>query len=328
MSRKFLVTGASGFVGGHVVDALLARGDHVVTLVRSAEKAKPFTERNVHTIIGSLSDEQSLKEAVQGVAGVFHIAAVFREAKLPDSAYFEINVQGTRRLLDAAVSAGVPRFIYCSTNGVHGDIKNPPADETAPYAPCDIYQESKVESEKVVFDYFSKQKIKGVILRPAMIYGPRDTRLFKIFKMIKKERFFYVGKGEALCHFIDVRDLAQAFLSAMDATALNNEAYLIANDTIIPLNKFCNMVAGYLGVSQPWIHIPLVPMQLLGDLCELICRPFGIEPPLYRRRVDFYIKNRSFVVAKAKRDLNFKPAQAFEDEVKSIITWYQENGWL
>ena len=326
--NRILVTGAGGFVGGHVVDALLAKGYSVRAMVRDRSRAGLLVERGVEVVEGEMRDAESLGRAVEGVHGVHHIAAVFREAKVPDSVYFEVNVEGTRKLFDAAINAGVKRIVYCSTNGVHGDIKNPPADETAPYAPCDVYQESKVESEKVAFSYFASGKIGGVILRPAMIYGPRDTRLFKIFRMVSKGRFFYVGKGEALCHFIDVRDLATAFLLAMEKEHLNGEAYLIAGSRIIPLNEFVNLVASILGVPKPWLHIPLVPMQLLGDLCELICKPLGIEPPLYRRRVDFYIKNRCFDTSKAARDLGFAPARPFEDEVRDIISWYQRAGWL
>lgn len=327
MEEIFLVTGGAGFVGSHLLERLLARSVKVRALVRDPSKLAPIKDK-IEIVKGDILDPNIVESAMNGISGVYHIAAVFREAKLSDETYFRVNVEGTRLLLDAAVRNGVKRFVYCSTNGVHGDVKNPPANEDAPYAPCDVYQESKVEAEKVVFSYFRESKIRGVIIRPAMIYGPRDTRLLKIFRMINRQKFFYVGKGNALCHFIDVRDLATAFVSAMECTHLNNEAYLIAGEKIIPLNEFCDLVADLLKVKRPWLHIPLVPMQLLGDLCELICRPFGIEPPLYRRRVDFYIKNRSFDISKARRDLNFKVARPFEDEVRSIIEWYQSNGYL
>lgn len=328
MKPVFLVTGATGFVGGHMIDTLLTKGISVRALVRSMERAAPLASRGVELVQGDLGDPESLQRAVQGITGVYHIGAVFREAKLSDEEYFAINVGGTRDLLEAASNAGVKRFIYCSTNGVHGDVKNPPADETYPYAPCDVYQESKVESEKVAFEYFRSGKIRGVILRPAMIYGPRDTRLGRIFKMISQGKFFYVGQGKALCHFIDVRDLVQAFILAMEKDELNAEAYLIAGGRIIPLNEFCDLVADTLGVKRPWLHIPLIPMQLLGDLCELICKPFGVEPPLHRRRVDFYIKNRSFRTDKASRELGFQAARSFPEEVKNIIESYKESGYL
>jgi dihydroflavonol-4-reductase len=324
----YLVTGATGFVGGHMVEYLLKKGLTVRALVRNLEKATFLKEKGVELIQGDIKDASTLTKAVAGVSGIFHIGAVFREAKLPDTEYFAVNVEGTRNLFQAAIQANVPRLIYCSTNGVHGDVKNPPADELAPYAPCDVYQESKVASEKVAFDFYDSQKISGVILRPAMIYGPRDTRLGKIFRMIQKEKFFYVGKGDALCHFIDVRDLVHAFWLAMQKNEVSNEAFLIAGQEIVPLDRFCNLVADALNVKRPWIHIPLIPMQLLGDLCELVCKPFGIEPPLYRRRVDFYIKNRSFVTTKAETLLGFRAKLSLQDEVKDIISEYKSEKFL
>lgn len=319
---KYLVTGATGFVGGYMAELLLKEGHSVKALVRDITKAKSLSDKGVILVQGNLKDKKALEKAVSGVDGIFHIGAVFREAKLPDSEYFAVNVEGTRTLFEEAIKANVPRIIYCSTNGVHGDIKNPPADESAPFSPCDIYQESKVESEKVVMEFFNSGEISGVILRPAMIYGPKDTRLGKIFKMIAKGKFFYVGKGDALCHFIDVRDLVNAFLLAMQKTSINAEAFLIAGQQIIPLNEFCNLVAKILKVKKPWIHLPLIPMQLLGDLCEAICKPFGIEPPLYRRRVDFYSKNRAFDTKKANEILGFYPARKLHDEVSNIIDCY------
>ena len=324
----YLVTGANGFVGTCLVSHLCAKGQRVRAMVRDARKAEALRAQGVDVAIGSLDDAASLARACEGVAGVYHIAALFNQAGLPESAFMEVNVEGTRRLLDAAIAAGVRRFVHCSTNGVHGDIKNPPANETAPYAPCDEYQRSKVEGEKLVFEYLRSGKIGGVIIRPAMIYGPGDTRLFKIFRLIERGRFFYVGSGDVWCHFIDVRDLAESFLLAMQHEERNAEAYLIAGKTPVMLKNVADLIADTLQVKRPWLHVPLKPMQWAGDLCEAVCAPFGINPPLYRRRVDFFIKNRCFDISKAQRELQFAPARDFGDELRDIIAWYVREGLL
>lgn len=323
-----LVTGANGFVGGHLTELLVKRGYRVRAMVRNPEKSRDSLPKEVETVVGTMQDRESIRRAVEGVYGVFHIAAVFREAGLPDEYYFEVNAEGTRRVFEASIEAGVKRIIHCSTTGVLGDVKNPPADETVPYAPCDIYQESKVEAEKIALEYFRREAVRGVVIRPAMIYGPRDTRLLKIFRMINRGKFFYVGRGDAFCHFIDVRDLAKAFLLAMEKENLNGEVYTIAGDEIIRLNEVVDKIADILHVKRPWLHLPLKPMQWLGDICEAICTPLKIQPPIYRRRVDFYIKNRSFDISKAKRDLGFKSSQPFELELKEIIQWYKERSLL
>lgn len=325
---KFLVTGANGFVGSNLVSHLLARGDEVRAMIRDESKGKAAREAGAEIVTGDLGDSESLLRACAGITGIYHIAALFNQAGLPESVFNEVNVEGTRRLLDAAVKSGVERFVHCSTNGVHGDIKNPPADENTPYAPCDEYQRSKVEGEKVVLEYFRTARISGVVIRPAMIYGPGDTRLFKIFKMIEKRRFFYVGSGEVWCHFIDVRDLAGAFALAMDKKEITGEAYLIAGERPIKLTDVVELIAEELKVPVPWLHIPLKPMQWAGSLCEAACAPFGIQPPLYKRRVDFFIKNRCFNTDKARQQLGFRAARTFQEEIRSIISWYREKGLL
>jgi len=324
----FLVTGANGFVGSNLVEYLCAQNVNVRAMVRDPQKAKRLKHLNVEVVAGDLMDKESLKRCCDGVSGIYHLAALFNQAGLPESHFFDVNVQGTKRLLDMAIEGGVRRFVHCSTNGVHGDIKNPPADEATPYSPCDEYQRSKVEGEKLVLEYFSSKKIEGIVIRPAMIYGPGDTRLFKIFRMIQKKRFFYVGEGEAWCHFIDVRDLVRAFHLAMQNQKIKNGVYLIAGEKPIRLNEVVNFIADELKVIRPWLHIPLKPMQVLGTLCELVCAPLGIQPPLYKRRVDFFIKNRSFNTTRAKQELGFIPQRKLEDELRDIIKWYQEHDLL
>ena len=329
MKDTYLITGAAGFVASHITEVLHSKGIKVRGLVRSIAKAKsqnvPLPEDLVE---GDITNKASLEKAMQEVVGVYHIAALFREAKSKPSEYFKVNAEGTKNVFEVAKSLNIPRVIHCSTTGVLGSIKNPPANEDSEYAPCDIYQESKVEAEKIALSFYNEGSVRGVIIRPGMIYGPRDTRLLKIFKMIAKARFFYVGPGNAWCHFIDVRDLANAFYLAMEHTELNGKIYTIAGDGQLRLNEFCDKIADILQVQKPWLHIPVVPMQLLGDLCEIICKPFGIEPPLYRRRVDFYIKHRSFDISRAKNDLGFMPERDFDSELRDIISWYQLQNML
>ena len=324
----YLVTGASGFVGGYLVRRLLDQGIRVRAMVRNENNAQDLKGLGAEVVKAELRDAESLARAVVGVRGVYHIAALFRQHGFADRVFREVNADGTRLLLDASIHAGVRRFIHCSTVGVLGDIAHLPADESTPYGPCDIYQQTKMEGEKLALEAFQSGRISGVVIRPAMIYGPGDQRTLKLFRMIARRRFFYVGRGLASVHWIDVRDLVRAFQLAMDHQERNGEIYIIAGQSPMPLRTMCEEVAGQLGVSPPWLTLPVRPIQWAGSLCEALCRPFGVEPPLYRRRVDFYTKHRSFDGSKAGRELGFKPSGTFREEVANIIISYQEKRML
>jgi nucleoside-diphosphate-sugar epimerase len=286
-------------------------------MVRDVSQANELRALGAEVVYGDIQKEETLAPVVHGITGVYHIAAIYRQAGLPEEVFYDINAAGTRRMLDAAVKAGVPRFIHCSTVGVLGNVENPPANESAPFNPGDMYQRSKLEGEKIALEYFRAEKIRGLVIRPAIIYGPGDTRTAKIFRMIARRQFFYVGKGEKHVHWIDVRDLVRAFQMAMARTDLNGEVFIIAGEKSVPLKKMIELIATRLNVPQPRLHLPVKPIQLLGTVCELLCTPFRINPPIYRRRVDFYTKNRHFDGSKAATLLGFTPAQPFEEELRT-----------
>jgi len=161
-----------------------------------------------------------------------------------------------------------------------------------------------------------------------MIYGPGDSRTLKLFKPISEGRFFYVGAGEASVHFIDVRDLAQSFLLAAENQNINGEIFIIAGETPLPLKNLAVTIAHLMGVREPWLHLPVKPMQALGSLCEAICKPFRINPPIFRRRVDFFTKSRSFDTSKASEMLRFKPSKSLIQELIEIIDSYVRLGMI
>lgn len=324
----YLVTGAAGFVGQHMLQYLHGQGIRVRAMVRKpaqAAQVKPWADE---VVIADLQDAGSLGPAVEGVAGVYHIGAVFRQEGLPDSAFHDINAEGVRRMLDASIAAGVPRFVHCSTNGVHSDIDNPPANETAPFKPGDVYQESKLAGEQIAMAYFLDGRMRGVALRPAMIYGPGDQRMLKLFRMIATGKFFYVGPGTAYTHWLDVRDLARAFHLAMQAEDVTAEAFLIGGRHYNTLRDSVREIASQLDVAEPGLHLPVAPVMALAHVTQAICKPLGVEPPLFPRRVAFFLKHRAYDISKARDVLGFEPKADFADEVRDIIADYRQSGDL
>lgn len=325
---QVLVTGATGFVGSRLCRELVEHGYQVRVLVRPKSKRDNLSGLNIEFVEGDITDKSTLPSALKNTEIVFHIAALYREAKFGDDVYWKVNHQGTIDLFEASQRSGVKTFIHCSTIGVHSNIKNPPANESEPYAPTDVYQESKVAAEKYILSQLKKGDLRGCVIRPAMIWGPRDKRFLKFFNGIFHRRLPLFGNGKVLCHWILVDDLVRAFRLAAETPRSNGQVYIIAGQRPVTLKYTMESIAKLYGVKLLPFHIPVWPIQLLGTIVEKICKPFGIEPPIHRRRADFFIKNRAFDCSKAKEELKFEATNNFEDEVKLVGKWYLENGWL
>lgn len=324
---KVLVTGANGFTGSHLARILRESGREVRALVRKGSSRDLLKGLEVELVEGDLRDEPSLKQAVSGVERIFHIAAVYREAKLPDSTYREVNVEGTRRLAEAALAEGGIPFLYCSTCGVHGEV-DPPADESAPYNPGDIYQQTKVEAEKLVLGLHRDRGLPAVILRPVGIYGPGDRRFLKLFRGVARRRFPMIGPGEVFYHLTHVEDVAHGFLAASECEAALGEAFILAGAGYTTVRELVALIASKAGVDPPRFQWPRGPLELAAGLCEDICRPLGVEPPLHRRRLDFFTKDRAFRIDKARRVLRWEPQVSLDDGIEQTLAWYRSAGWL
>jgi len=325
--RLALVTGASGFTGGHLARALLARGWGVRALVRSAPAAEELRAQGMDVIEGDLADARVVDQAVAGCSHVFHIAALYREARHPDEVYRAVNVGGTRNVLEAAGRHGVQRTVHCSTAGVHGDVATLPADESAPFNEGDIYQETKLEGEFLAQRAFA-DGLPGVIFRPVGIYGPGDLRFLKLFRTVQQGRFVMFGRGEVSYHMTYIDDLIDGIMLCAEHPQALGEVFLLAGERYTSINELVATVARAVGVEPPRHRLPLAPLLAAAWACETLCRPLGIEPPLHLRRCDFFYKARGFSIEKAKRGLGYQPKIGLEEGFRRTARWYVEHGHL
>ncbi len=327
-----LVTGATGFTGGHLAATLAARGVQVRALVRPKSRARfdasPLARAGVTAVDGDLGNREALRRAADGVDVVYHIAATYREAGQPDTAYRAINVEGTRHLLEAARAGGASRLVHCSTGGVHGHIAHPPANEDAPFGPGDIYQETKLEAEQLARQYGVDTGFDVVVARPIGIYGPGDTRFLKMFRGLARGRFPMIGSGRPFYHLTFIDDLVEGFILCGTVPAAKGRTYILGGPRYTTLADLVAMVAREVGARPPRVHWPVWPFWTAGLLCEMVCVPLRIEPPLYRRRVDFYTKSRAFDTTRARTELGFAPRVDLEEGIHRTAEWYRQEHLL
>ena len=322
-----LVTGASGFTGGHLVQAMLRDGEQVRALVRRGGAATELAQAGAEIFEGELTDRDAVLQAAKGCDRIFHIAAVFRTAGHPDQYYFDVNVGGTRNVIEAARHWGCERLVHCSTGGVHGHVANPPADENYRFQPDDVYQRSKLEGEQAV-QAAGRAGQPVCIVRPGAIYGEGDLRFLKLFRSIQRRRFVMIGTGRTRLHMVHVEDLVDGIRLCGASPAALGEVFLLAGPEAPTLNEIVATTAGILKIPPPRWHVPVWPVYTAGLLCEMACVPLGIDPPLHRRRVGFFTHNREFNIDKARQRLGYAPRIDVRTGIERTMRWYAANGYM
>ncbi len=239
-----------------------------------------------------------------------------------------MNATAVRTVIEAARSAGARRVVHCSTVGVHGDVEHPPANEDAPLRPGDIYQQTKLEGERVAREAAGETGVEVVIARPTGIYGPGDRRLLKLFRGVARRRFVILGDGRIYYHLTYIDDLVDGFHLCATVPAAAGRTYILAGGEVTTLNELTARIAEEARVPPPRVHLPVWPFWAAGAACEAICAPLGIEPPIYRRRVDFFTKSRAFDISRARAELGYAPKVGLQEGIRRTLEWYRQQGWV
>ena len=305
---KVLITGAGGFIGSHLVDSQIDQGHDVRAVDLNVDRlAHAAKKPNLEIVKGDLTDENLVNRLVKNTDIVYHLASAHLDITLPDSYYRQVNVTATSNLLNAAWGAGVKRMIHCSTNSVIGEIKNPPVDETAACNPTNIYEQTKLEAERVVLDFYKNTGFPVVIVRPAWVYGPRCPRTSRLMRMVGKGRFFMFGDGQTLRHPIFISDMVDALELIAETEGVNGETFFIAGDKPVTIERLIQSIANVQDVKLRVIHLPLALGRTAGYGMQQAFKPLGKQPPFSQRSLDFFIKDNAYDISKARRELGFDP---------------------
>jgi dihydroflavonol-4-reductase len=326
---RVLITGATGFTGAVLARKLCERGARVRAVARASSNTDALAGLPIEWVRGDVFDAAVVTTAASGVEYIFHVAAAYRQSGLSDEVYRKVHVESTRLLAEAASqNPDFKRFVHVSTVGVHGHIETPPADETCRFAPGDIYQKTKAEAELWLREYAAQQRLPFTVIRPSAIYGPGDRRLLKLFTMAAKPVFPVLGRSKGLYHLIHVDDLTEILQLAAVHPAAAGEVFIAGDPQALALADIVRVIGAEYGRQPRLIRLPAWPFFLVADLCEAVCRPLRIAPPIYRRRVAFFTKDRSFNTAKLRDRLHYACRRTTEQGLRATARWYLEQGWV
>ena len=328
-NQLVLVTGATGFTGQTLCRKLLKAGAIVRAIARASSDISVLYGLDIEWFRGEVFDETTLSDAAKDVNYIFHVAAAFNEEKATDEDYREVHVYSTQILARLATdNPKFKRFLHVSTVGVHGHIEIDRADETYRFSPGDGYQRTKLEGEQWLEEYAKDSGLPYAIVRPAPIYGPGDKRLLKFFKMAKKGFTLMLGGGKGMYHLVHVDDLTNIFMLAATKEAALGEIFIGAADEPISIIEMGKTIGRHIGKKPLTIRLPIWPFYLAADVSKAIFPRLGMQPPIYRRRVGFYTKDRQFDNSKVRKLLEYEFKYDNETGLAETAKWYLEQGLI
>ena len=327
VDNTVLITGAGGFIGQNLVEAQLAAGRRVIALDVNTAALERFEDHRAFSgVRGDIRSNDLVSRVVQDVGVVFNLAAAHLEVGSDEHHFRSVNVTALENLLQASRSAGVRRFVHCSSVGVYGPLHTVPADEDTECHPEIAYERTKLEGEHVVRCVADDGGLDAVILRPSWVYGPGCPRTLKIVRSVIKKRFFFAGDGRNLRHPIYVDDLLTAFELAAAASLPAGEVILVAGPRAVSTRELVDEIARQVGsqFNPPTLPLGLVRLGCFG--MEKIFSVIGREPPFSTRSLKFFEEDSAFRTDKARRLLGFEPTIELAEGFRRTIEHYRQHG--
>jgi len=326
---KALVTGATGFVGSHIVERLKKEGMKVTAFVRSTSDISLLQEWGIPLAYGDLEDKESIQKALEGKTHVFHCGAVVSDWAEP-ILIKKINIDGTQALLDESIKSGIKRFIHVSSLAVLGMHDHFQTDEEAPYELTgDAYCDTKIEAEKRVLQAHKEKGLPVVIVRPGFIYGPRDRQFLpRVFSFLKANKFMYIGDGLKILNLTYIHNLVDAILLAVKSPSAVGQIYNVTDDGGVTRKELIETICEVAQLPKPTKSLPLPAAKVLCAICETVTKITKSKkaPLLNRARMKFLALNLDFDISKIRQDLNYNPNVKLEDGIRETIQWFQQSG--
>ncbi|MBW1785004.1 MAG: NAD-dependent epimerase/dehydratase family protein [Deltaproteobacteria bacterium] len=329
---NILLSGATGFIGMHLLRRLVEDGHDCRCLVRRKEKSLgiSFSEK-VQVVEGDITKPASLRDIGRNMDVAYHLAGAGHVSSVHDKEALEavaINVQGTRNFAEACGRDGVRRFIHFSSTAAMGLIKSQKIDETAPCQPATPYQKSKYESESAASEQAERFGMELLVLRPCMVYGPGGKGEFlKFCRLIQRGVFPRLGSGKNLTPIVHVRDVVAGAVNALHLGE-NGQIYLIASKSSYPMAELFNYICGAMNFVRPYVYVPVWAALSIAFVLERISVFTGKEPVVSRKNIVSTVTGRIFDIGKASMDLAYSPEVDIRSGIKETVAWFKKSGLL
>jgi nucleoside-diphosphate-sugar epimerase len=323
---KAFVTGGTGFIGSHLVDALIEAANYseVRCLVRSQDKW--LKNKDIVRIKGDLHNLSVLREAIRGVDVIFHLAGV---VKAPTYQEFEhANVDATENLLRIAQKEGVSKVVILSSLAAAGPSYNGPVTEDDPMMPVSMYGKSKMQMEKMIHS-IADSDASYTILRPPAVYGPREDQIYSFFKMVSHRICPIVGDGKTpRISMVYVGDVIQGILKAAEQTKTGVHTYFVSGEEIHTWNEIRSVTTTVMGKKAVPVYIKPALVKKIAGVIEKSASFFGAYPVINQEKANEMVLEWTCSIEKAQNELDYNPRYSLAEGISRTIHWYKMHHWL
>ena len=325
---KTLVTGATGFIGSHLVERLLELGEEVRCFVRPTSNTRWIKNLPVEIFVGDFFQPESLRNALRDVRAVYHVAGITKARKKQD--YWRVNSEATRRLLDVISKFGTSfdRFVHISSQAAVGpSLDGTPVDELTPLHPVDRYGKSKKDAEEACHEF--SEKVPFTIIRPVAVYGPRDQDAFSFFKLIHSGILPIIGSENKRVALVHVKDLVEGITLAARTERALSQTYFIGNKVSPSWGEIYLVAAQIVGRRVRKLTIPNLAIYLVAAIAEPLAMLTG-KPALFslEKAKELAQADWSCNVEKAEREIGYSSKTPLIDGMRTTLQWYRSEGWL
>ena len=327
---KYLITGATGFIGPHLIKKLIGDNHTCRCLVRNSSNTESLKALGVELVEGDITRAETLKGIADDIDTVLHLATLGHMSNftVTESMFQAINVDGALNVMLEALRAGVPKVVHCSTVAAMGICSDVPADETSGCNPHHPYGRSKLKAEQSIKKLVAEEGLPAAIVRFSMVYGPGDPRdILKLTRLTKKGLFPKIGNKPKLTPLIHVDDAVKGLLLAAEKGRIG-EVYLLTNPESLPFDDIRKILQQALAIKRFPLYVPEWAALTVASLSEKIFPAIGKTPPVSRKNIESTLADRVFSIEKAKKELGFHPQVNPEIGLRETVEWYKEKGWV